>query len=144
MQHQPRQRRISATPLLSALHACRDPNLLDTVKAYDDTCDFLRNTNLDDAALTRVIVGAIGEMDSYQLPDGKGRTAFARHLLGITDEQRQQRREQVRYSSALHHTQQCHLLPPPWLRASGWAFPTSSASSAANRRVSSAVSAVLR
>ena len=84
---------------------CRDPNLLDTVKAYDDTCDFLSKIDLDDAALTRTIVGAIGDIDAYQLPDSKGRTAFTRHLLGITDEERQQRREQVhfRFTEAVCH-----------------------------------------
>jgi Zn-dependent M16 (insulinase) family peptidase len=31
----------------------------------------------------------------YQLPDSKGRTAFMRHLLNITEEQRQIRRDEV-------------------------------------------------
>ena len=65
------------------------------MKAYDETIDFLRNIDLTESALTRTIVGAIGDLDAYQLPDAKGRTAFMRHLLGITDEERQQRREQV-------------------------------------------------
>ena len=43
----------------------------------------------------QAIIGTIGDIDQYQLPDAKGHTAFVRHLLGITDEERQTRREQV-------------------------------------------------
>ncbi len=43
----------------------------------------------------QAIIGTIGDIDSYQLPDSKGYTAFMRHVLKISDEERQQRREQV-------------------------------------------------
>jgi presequence protease len=45
--------------------------------------------------LTKSIIGTIGDVDAYQLPDAKGRTAFMRHLLGVSDEERQQRREEI-------------------------------------------------
>ena len=41
----------------------------------------------------RSIVGAIGGIDAYQLPDAKGLTALQRHILGISDAERQQRRQ---------------------------------------------------
>lgn len=50
---------------------------------------------MDQDSLTKAIIGTIGDVDSYQLPDAKGRTAFMRHLLGVTDEERQMRREQI-------------------------------------------------
>ena len=62
---------------------------------YDGTADFLRKLDLDEDALTKAIIGTIGDIDSYQLPDAKGYTAFLRHVLGVTDEERQQRREQI-------------------------------------------------
>ena len=65
------------------------------VDVYDGTADFLRTLDLDEDALTKAIIGTIGDIDSYQLPDAKGYTAFMRHLLGVTDEERQQRREQI-------------------------------------------------
>ena len=37
----------------------------------------------------------MGDIDSYQLPDSKGYTAFMRHVLGVTDEERQQRRDEI-------------------------------------------------
>lgn len=63
--------------------------------AYDDTPAFLRSIDLDNDALAKSIIGTIGGMDSYQLPDAKGATAFRRHLLGVTDEDRQRRRDEV-------------------------------------------------
>ncbi len=65
------------------------------VDVYDGTADFLRKLDLDEDALTKAIIGTIGDIDSYQLPDAKGYTAFLRHVLGVTDEERQQRREQI-------------------------------------------------
>ena len=43
----------------------------------------------------QAIIGTIGDIDSYQLPDSKGYTAFMRHVLGVTDEERQQRRDEI-------------------------------------------------
>eukprot|EP00898_Chlorokybus_atmophyticus_P006310 jgi/Chlat1/6680/Chrsp49S00479 len=73
----------------------RDPNLLKTLDNYDGTPEFLRGLELSKDALTKAIIGCIGDVDSYQLPDAKGYTSFMRYVLGVTDEERQQRREQI-------------------------------------------------
>lgn len=73
----------------------RDPNLTSTVENYDGTVEFLRTLELDQDALTKAIIGTIGDIDGYQLPDAKGSTAFMRHILGVSDEERQRRREEV-------------------------------------------------
>jgi Zn-dependent M16 (insulinase) family peptidase len=73
----------------------RDPNLLGTLAAFDQAPDFLRGLELSDDDLTKSIIGAIGVMDAYQLPDAKGYTALVRYLVGETDEQRQQARDEV-------------------------------------------------
>lgn len=57
--------------------------------------DFLRNLELTEDELTKAIIGCIGDLDAYQLPDSKGYTALVRHLLKVTDEERQQRRDEV-------------------------------------------------
>jgi presequence protease len=49
----------------------RDPNVLKTIESYDGTPDFLRNLDLDRDSLTKAIIGTIGDIDSYQLPDSK-------------------------------------------------------------------------
>ena len=73
----------------------RDPNLLDTLDVYDGTPAWLKMLDLDQDALTKAIIGTIGDIDSYQLPDAKGHSALMRHLLGVSQEERQKRREEV-------------------------------------------------
>lgn len=73
----------------------RDPNLENTLEIYDQTSDFLRNLEIPDEELTKSIIGAIGDVDSYQLPDAKGFTAMIRYLLHVSDEERQQIRNEI-------------------------------------------------
>ena len=73
----------------------RDPNLLGTLSNYDGTPDFLRNLDLDKDELTKTIIGTIGDVDGYQLPDAKGYSSLIRHLTGVTDENRQELRDQI-------------------------------------------------
>nr|KJB77679.1 hypothetical protein B456_012G150300 [Gossypium raimondii] len=73
----------------------RDPNLLKTLDIYDGTGDFLRELKMDDDTLTKAIIGTIGDVDAYQLPDAKGYSSLVRYLLGITEEERQRRREEI-------------------------------------------------
>ncbi|KAL0717432.1 hypothetical protein Bca4012_066754 [Brassica carinata] len=73
----------------------RDPNLLKTLDIYDGTGDFLRGLEMDQETLTKAIIGTIGDVDSYQLPDAKGYSSLMRHLLGVTDEERQRKREEI-------------------------------------------------
>ncbi|MGA7965302.1 MAG: peptidase M16, partial [Gammaproteobacteria bacterium] len=73
----------------------RDPNLLKTVETFDGTAKFLREITLSREELTKSIIGAIGDMDSYMLPDAKGFTSMVRYLMGHTEESRQQMREEI-------------------------------------------------
>src|SRR5579883_817789 len=78
----------------------RDPNLLATLDIYDRTADFLRGADLGAAELTRNIIGTIGEVDTYRLPDAKGFTSMQRYLIGDTDEARQRMREEILSTTA--------------------------------------------
>ncbi|MDZ4719543.1 MAG: insulinase family protein [Roseiflexaceae bacterium] len=73
----------------------RDPNLLATLDVYDRTGRFLRDLDLSEQELTRSIIGAISDLDSYQLPDARGYSAMLRHLAGDDEDYRQQLREEV-------------------------------------------------
>ena len=73
----------------------RDPNLTATLRAYDGAADFLRGLELSDAELTPAIVGAIGAIDAYQLPDARGYTSLTRYLTNETDESLEAYRDQV-------------------------------------------------
>jgi presequence protease len=73
----------------------RDPNLLETLKVYDDSGEFLRKLELNQDELTKNIIGVISDLDAYQLPDAKGYTSMIRYLSGETEESRQRLRDQV-------------------------------------------------
>jgi Zn-dependent M16 (insulinase) family peptidase len=73
----------------------RDPNLSKTLEVFDQTADFLNKTMLDEDELTRSIIGTIGDIDQYMLPDAKGYTSMIRHITGQTEKERQQIREEV-------------------------------------------------
>ena len=73
----------------------RDPNLQATVEAYDGAAAFLQNLQLPAEELTKSIIGTIGELDSYQLPDAKGYVSMVRELTEVDDEYRQQMRDAV-------------------------------------------------
>ncbi len=77
-----------------AFTSYRDPNLLGTLDNYDGAAAFLRN-GIGDQDLTRSIIGVIGTIDTYRLPDAKGFASMMFELTGETEETRQQRREEV-------------------------------------------------
>ncbi|MFN8488954.1 MAG: insulinase family protein [Caldilineaceae bacterium] len=78
----------------------RDPNLLNTLAVYDQTAEILRTADLSDDELTKNIIGAIGSMDAYQLPDAKGYTSLVRYLLNESEADRQQTRDQILSTTA--------------------------------------------
>jgi len=78
----------------------RDPNLLKTLDNFDRSVDFLRHTDLSDNELTKAVIGAIGNIDTYLLPDARGFIATLRYLTGDTEEHRQRMREEVLTTSA--------------------------------------------
>lgn len=78
----------------------RDPNVSATIDAFDGSAAFLRSLEISDSELTKAIIGVIGNLDAYQLPDAKGFSSMYRFFLGTTDEERQQIRDQVLGTSA--------------------------------------------
>lgn len=73
----------------------RDPNLLSTLEVYDQSGQFLRHLELSREELTKSIIGTIGDLDAYQLPDAKGYTSMLRYLAGDSEQSRQLFREQI-------------------------------------------------
>jgi Zn-dependent M16 (insulinase) family peptidase len=80
----------------------RDPNLLETLSAYDGAGAFLRSLDIDDDEMTKNILGAIGRLDSYRLPDAQGYTSLVQHLVGETEESLQTYREQLLSATPAH------------------------------------------
>ena len=73
----------------------RDPNLIQTLDVYDQTGAFLRQAEIHEAELTKSIIGVIGQIDHYRLPDAKGFTSTLRYLIGETEESLQRYRDEV-------------------------------------------------
>ncbi|MBW7881646.1 MAG: insulinase family protein, partial [Caldilineaceae bacterium] len=73
----------------------RDPNLDNTLKVYDETARVIREADLSRDELTKNIIGAINDVDAYQLPDAKGYASMVRYLINETDASRQQMRDEI-------------------------------------------------
>lgn len=80
----------------------RDPNILPTLAVYDAAAEHLAGQTIGRAELEAAIVGAIGELDSYLLPDAKGAAAFVRQLSGDDEERRARLREEILGTTAGH------------------------------------------
>jgi len=83
-----------------AFTSYRDPNLLGTLANYDGAADYLRQLDLSQEELTRAIIGAIGQIDDYLLPDAKGFRSLQYYLTGYSDEERQKIRDEVLSTTA--------------------------------------------
>ena len=76
----------------------RDPNIAGTISNYDKAAEFLKGLDaarLSPNELTKAIIGALRNLDAYQLPDAKGYTSMMRYLTNRTEERRQKMREEV-------------------------------------------------
>jgi Zn-dependent M16 (insulinase) family peptidase len=88
----------------------RDPNVDDTLAAFDGMADFLRAFTPDKAQLTQAIVGAIGDLDAYQLPDAKGAQSLARWLTDDTEAARALMREEILSTTPRHFKEFAEVL----------------------------------
>jgi Zn-dependent M16 (insulinase) family peptidase len=76
----------------------RDPNIAGTISSYDKAGEFLKGldgTRLSPNELTKAIIGALRNLDAYQLPDARGYTSMMRYLTNRTEERRQKMRDEV-------------------------------------------------
>lgn len=73
----------------------RDPRLEETLATFDETARFLQSLRLPEEELTKAIIGTLSDYDRYQLPDAKGFTSLTRHLVGMSEERRQQTRDEI-------------------------------------------------
>ena len=62
---------------------------------FDETAGYLLALDLGADELAKAIVGAVGDIDTYLLPDAKGYTSLVRHLQNRTEDELQARREEV-------------------------------------------------
>lgn len=88
----------------------RDPNIATTLKTFDACAEQLVKRAPGKAELDAAIVGAIGELDAYMLPEARGRAAFARAITGNTPEKRAQLRREILETTADDFKRFGHIL----------------------------------
>ena len=73
----------------------RDPNFEKTFDIFKGASEFLERLEISEEELTRAIIGTIGGVDSYLLPDAKGFTSLVHYMTGYTQKDRQAMRDQI-------------------------------------------------
>ncbi|MCR4716321.1 MAG: insulinase family protein [Lachnospiraceae bacterium] len=73
----------------------RDPNLEDTFNVFSKAADYVESFDVDDRTMLKYIIGAISSMDTPLTPSAWGSASFAAYLSDLTDEMRQQDRDEV-------------------------------------------------
>lgn len=73
----------------------RDPNLKETLKAYDGAYEYVKNFDADQREMTKYIIGTISELDSPLTPSMKGLVADEYYIRHISDEAVQKERDEI-------------------------------------------------
>lgn len=73
----------------------RDPNIKETINAYNELGDFIKNINMSDRELEKSIIGTLSNMQLPTSPRDTGRIAISHYMSGKTKEYRQKRRLEV-------------------------------------------------
>ncbi len=73
----------------------RDPEVGNTLDIYDRTADFLRDSNLDQRELDKLVIGTFGDLDQDLQPKAQGTVALLRVLTGSTRALRLELRQEI-------------------------------------------------
>lgn len=73
----------------------RDPNLVETLQAFDGQADYLAHYNPTQAEFEKNLIGTFSNIDRPLSANQKGNLAFTRYFNHITDDMVQQRRDEV-------------------------------------------------
>lgn len=94
--------RLNRLSGVMSLLSYRDPNLERTLETYDKTAQHLQQLDLSQHEIDRNILGVIGDLDAYMLPDAMGYAAMARRITGQTPAMLDELRAQV-FETRLEH-----------------------------------------
>ena len=73
----------------------RDPGIAGTLEAYRNSLRFAGEAQLAEEEFESILLGAVGKEDCPLAPGEKGFVALKRELLGISDQDRQERRNAI-------------------------------------------------
>ena len=74
----------------------RDPNLWETNQIYERIADYVRNYSADERDMTKNIIGTISTLDTPLTPQNKGSRSLSFYLAGVTPEDLQRERDEIR------------------------------------------------
>ena len=77
------------------LGSYRDPNLIETLNAYNKTPEYLKNFDVDEREMRKYIIGTISRLDTPYSNSIKGEVATARYLKNIKYEDLQKERLEI-------------------------------------------------
>lgn len=80
----------------------RDPNLSESLNAFDEMADYYRNFEADEKEMGKYIIGTISQLDSPLTPSMKGSIAATRYIGHISQDDIQQNRDEVLNTRAEH------------------------------------------
>ncbi|EYE89773.1 peptidase M16 [Fervidicella metallireducens AeB] len=78
-----------------ACSSYRDPNLIETIKVYDETYKYLQQFNVNEREMRKYIIGTISMVDTPLTPSMKGERADAYYFSKVTLEDIQKEREEI-------------------------------------------------
>lgn len=73
----------------------RDPNLSETIKAYEELPAYLENLTLSDREMTKYVIGTMAADEIQLTPSMKGERAMVHYLSGNTKESRMKIRDEI-------------------------------------------------
>jgi Zn-dependent M16 (insulinase) family peptidase len=73
----------------------RDPNLGETLDVYDEATDYLKQLDLSEAELNKLISGCVGHLDPPFTSDRKGTISMIEHLTGRNHSMKQKHRDEM-------------------------------------------------
>ena len=82
------------------LWSWRDPQLQETLSAYDDIVAYLRAFSADEQQMTNYIIATIGRLDAPMSPHARGEMAAAAYIRGIGNADLQQERDEILATTA--------------------------------------------
>jgi Zn-dependent M16 (insulinase) family peptidase len=74
----------------------RDPNLRETNEVYEHVVDYIKNFTADERDITKYIIGTFSSLDTPLTPQTSGKRSLSMYIAGITEEDLQKERDQVR------------------------------------------------
>lgn len=78
----------------------RDPNLGNTVHAYNELADYLETFDVSEREMTKYVIGTLSRIDIPLTPSLRGDKAMNRYFTGTTQDVVQQRRNQLLATTA--------------------------------------------